>query len=532
MGWSTATQAKGDGVNLNDPISARTELARALEGGHPENIAAAAMNNVWPLYCAHYELLVKAIACLPTAVLGRYPVLRVVHPITPVLAHANRPFKPLVYQGDARTMSPEALDMLTLCQMLAFRVSGDVSAAVIYSQRLEERISTVRAESHYRTDGPLWFYHAQIGTTRLAAGDSSGALRELAVAQQLASLSIQPDAERFTLAHTALAHATRGSLAEAQVMLASSRSGPNPTAGHAAAIRSAETTTAALIASERLSSDLDECIAHLEPLHSYELSWPFSVLARANALLARQRPHEALETIHVASSTHPTQHGADATDIIAAASIEALIAAGDEHQARQLPECKSPHGVRAALARAALTLQEGRLTAAAKELHQISCAPEAGPGVRGRHQVLSAWLEFARTGTLGARTATAIFHLALTRDYRRTLALAPIQLIAEVQKHLNARESEEFERAAHDLEFQSVSTPPSLTKGERRVLSALSRHETVADIAAAFHVSPNTIKSQLKSLYRKLECSTRDEAIDIGSRFRFASPDHDGAAAK
>ena len=39
-----------------------------------------------------------------------------------------------------------------------------------------------------------------------------------------------------------------------------------------------------------------------------------------------------------------------------------------------------------------------------------------------------------------------------------------------------------------------------------------------AEIAAAFHVSPNTIKSQLKSLYRKLGCSTREEAINAALR--------------
>ncbi|MBF4619505.1 hypothetical protein ITJ44_15625 [Clavibacter sp. VKM Ac-2873] len=56
-----------------------------------------------------------------------------------------------------------------------------------------------------------------------------------------------------------------------------------------------------------------------------------------------------------------------------------------------------------------------------------------------------------------------------------------------------------------------------LTHREREVLQALREHPTVALVAAALHVSPNTAKSHVRSLYRKLGAHTRDEALWLGN---------------
>ena len=40
---------------------------------------------------------------------------------------------------------------------------------------------------------------------------------------------------------------------------------------------------------------------------------------------------------------------------------------------------------------------------------------------------------------------------------------------------------------------------------------------SVNDIAARLHVSANTVKSQRRSLYRKLGASTREEALAIAT---------------
>jgi LuxR family maltose regulon positive regulatory protein len=55
--------------------------------------------------------------------------------------------------------------------------------------------------------------------------------------------------------------------------------------------------------------------------------------------------------------------------------------------------------------------------------------------------------------------------------------------------------------------------PVSLTKREHVVLHALVSTSSTADLAASLFVSVNTVKSQLRTLYRKLGANSRDEAL-------------------
>ncbi len=52
-----------------------------------------------------------------------------------------------------------------------------------------------------------------------------------------------------------------------------------------------------------------------------------------------------------------------------------------------------------------------------------------------------------------------------------------------------------------------------LTKRERVVLAHLTEETTLDDIARRLFVTRNTVKSQVRSAYRKLGVSTRAEAV-------------------
>ena len=52
-----------------------------------------------------------------------------------------------------------------------------------------------------------------------------------------------------------------------------------------------------------------------------------------------------------------------------------------------------------------------------------------------------------------------------------------------------------------------------LTPAERRVLELLPTHLTDAQLAEQLFVSRNTVKSHIKSVYRKLEVSSRADAV-------------------
>jgi LuxR family maltose regulon positive regulatory protein len=66
----------------------------------------------------------------------------------------------------------------------------------------------------------------------------------------------------------------------------------------------------------------------------------------------------------------------------------------------------------------------------------------------------------------------------------------------------------------------SVPGASALTAAELRLLPLLSTHLSAAEIAAELVLSRHTIKSRMKSLYRKLDASTRSQAVararDVG----------------
>ena len=53
----------------------------------------------------------------------------------------------------------------------------------------------------------------------------------------------------------------------------------------------------------------------------------------------------------------------------------------------------------------------------------------------------------------------------------------------------------------------------SLTRRERVVLAELAEDVTLEEIATRLFVTRNTVKSQVRSVYRKIGVSTRSEAV-------------------
>jgi DNA-binding CsgD family transcriptional regulator len=66
-----------------------------------------------------------------------------------------------------------------------------------------------------------------------------------------------------------------------------------------------------------------------------------------------------------------------------------------------------------------------------------------------------------------------------------------------------------------DVEHHHTTAVPSvpLSSRERIVLAELTVGDTLEDIGRRLYVSRNTVKSQVRSAYRKIGVSTRAEAI-------------------
>ena len=76
-----------------------------------------------------------------------------------------------------------------------------------------------------------------------------------------------------------------------------------------------------------------------------------------------------------------------------------------------------------------------------------------------------------------------------------------------------------WDRAA-SFSAAAVLGPSALTTAELRVLSLLPTHLSFREIAGRLHVSANTVKTQAHAVYRKLDASSRTEAVtrarDVG----------------
>ncbi len=68
------------------------------------------------------------------------------------------------------------------------------------------------------------------------------------------------------------------------------------------------------------------------------------------------------------------------------------------------------------------------------------------------------------------------------------------------------------------LELQADSAAEQLTVAELRILRQLPSHLSFPQIAAAAHLSPNTVKTHVRSIYSKFDVSSRREAIEHARR--------------
>ena len=114
-----------------------------------------------------------------------------------------------------------------------------------------------------------------------------------------------------------------------------------------------------------------------------------------------------------------------------------------------------------------------------------------------------------------ARIELAHIHLALAdRAGARTL-------MQEINEMLKRRpglgtlvgEAQALRAQLANQRGSSVAGASALTAAELRLVPLLSTHLSFPEIATELFLSPNTIKSQAMSIYRKLDASSRSQAV-------------------
>ena len=141
---------------------------------------------------------------------------------------------------------------------------------------------------------------------------------------------------------------------------------------------------------------------------------------------------------------------------------------------------------------------------------------DAGEPMR---QALEALLEVAGTGGPDApqEDGNSRSAVSLSRSYVRRLLMTFEQ--EERKRAHRGTDRQEIQPEPQVAEVQRYGVEP-LSRQELRVLRLLVDGQTYAEMAEALIVSPNTIKTQVSSIYRKLGVSRRAEAIAATQRLQ------------
>lgn len=260
----------------------------------------------------------------------------------------------------------------------------------------------------------------------------------------------------------------------------------------------------------------DTAIRILDPHRATIEHWPLLTHLDVLIALARGQAGAAHAVLANALRTQQARHATSELTLSRLRHTRALVllAAGDAAGAeRVVAKDKDPARRGVSLGRIALAAGD---VEGAVRLLQASAGMAASARIDAEHLALTAGaLALGGADRDGARRMLGRLAAVLgQRGLLVPLAMVPanaLEAMAEIA--VDPHEQELVARAGRIGMVPATRRRVQLTPREIAVADELTRSETVAEIAAALVVSPNTVKSQLRSLYRKLGVSSRADAL-------------------
>src|SRR5215207_1358038 len=124
------------------------------------------------------------------------------------------------------------------------------------------------------------------------------------------------------------------------------------------------------------------------------------------------------------------------------------------------------------------------------------------------------------------RLELARVHVGLSDGPGARTLLAEVDEILAHRPDLGSLTTQAMELRAHIGSVRSGRSPgpTTLTAAELRLLTFLPTHLSFREIGARLFISPNTVKTQAISIYRKLGVSTRSDAVQAARDLRLLEP--------
>lgn len=356
--------------------------------------------------------------------------------------------------------------------------------------------------------------HLQIVITYVLVGRLDDAL---SLARQLAH-DPHPGRQQHRLSLLAYLQVLRGGMPEAQALAGA------VTQARVATWRATVPATGwhiaeAVIRLERNDPDgALETISALDSRLGVLEHWPYMLWVKGLARLAGPNPEIGVDELATAIATHRSRSASPfALDLLASLHSDLYLAIGQVARARAALAERPQGSTQIILARARLLLSDGQVDEV-----KASIAPllwGEGSTLRQQaealllHAVCDLRLGYLEEAVFSARRAFALLD---RHEMRLPLVMVPRTELLEVARSVLPEYLHLFDGLPDP--FSSVSTPNPLTRREQEVLVTLESPATLGAVAARHFVSVNTIKTQLRSIYRKLGVSSREDAVRVARR--------------
>ena len=429
----------------------------------------------------------------------------------------------------ADTETPARLSSAML-RLTAARRAGDLGAAAAAMDQMSKLVSALPADILTR--------HAEIHTTVLSARgvvqfwsghlDAAAASLDAGAAAATVSGSVSEHAD--CLGYLALLEALRGQLNRAAELAAgASQAGRDGTEMAGPACGAAEVALALVHLERNERHDARDRLKRADAalrVRPERLVGAAACLVVARYRLAEGRAKAASEMITRARHGWSPPGWLDHT--LTLLESRAYAAAGDLSSAVGTAERANPGACTdATVALAHAWLDAGDDQAAGQALEN---GPDDADEVQDRNR-LDRWLVDARLGysrgdqAQGRRSLQRALGLAEPEQLRLPFAMAAAWIrpvlrsdphLADAHRHLLEPGLIDPGRGPAELPAAGQPAPmivEQLSGREREVLSLLSGMLSTAEVASELYISVNTVKTHLKSIYRKLAATHRGEAV-------------------
>ncbi|HEV7742054.1 MAG TPA: LuxR C-terminal-related transcriptional regulator [Pseudolysinimonas sp.] len=377
-------------------------------------------------------------------------------------------------------------------------------------------------------DSPTFIQHSarhslELGVVELLMGALGAARRRLEYADGL-SAHLARSEQLECMGALALAAYSQGDLATSDRMVAAVRAADAPSSvlnsGFAFAFHASEV----LLATDRSAVSELPAISEAMVSASAHTEWePLAAVVSAYTCALEGSPIAALDLLQRAHQIYlrwqPPGIGLDIGDLLRADILSGL---DRSDEAFEILAALNPHESHALCPErfmARIALQHGDLHGADIALADCELLGEAhSPRTLIDVQLLRGAIELERGDLALSDVSTdRALHAMARTGVRSPFRHIPAALLARMTgRALERPQTGEIERMLLEVAEATdghADGREALSERERLVLVYVERRLTVAQIAAELFISPNTVKTHLRRLYRKLGVATREEAI-------------------